>query len=231
MRLCVQILLVRPFIITSIMLQTEFFSYLQLGFTHISDLGAYDHILFVTALCALSDVGDWKHLLWLVTAFTIGHSITLALSTLNILTFPSNIVEFLIPVTIVATACVNIAVLHRRKDFFERLSTADADIKSTTALGQERTKYLMAMVFGFIHGMGFSTFLKSLLGKEASITMPLFAFNIGLELGQILIVGCLLLLTFLATRLIRIARRDWALIVSGAALGIALTLMLKNIPW
>lgn len=206
------------------MFQTEFFSYLQLGFNHISDLGAYDHILFVTALCALSDVRQWRHLLWLVTSFTIGHSVTLALSTLNILTFPSRIVEFLIPVTIFATACVNVVALSKHHDFFEQKAA------NGKGPGHEFTKYAMAVGFGFIHGMGFSTFLKSLLGKEASITMPLFAFNVGLEIGQMMIVGCLLLLTLFVTRLLRVVRRDWALIVSGAALGIALTLMLKNFP-
>lgn len=221
------------------MFQTEFFSYVQLGFTHISDLNAFDHILFVTALCALSDVHEWRHLLWLITAFTLGHSVTLALSTLNIISFPSPIVEFLIPVTIFATACVNIIALHRRKDALDSLDAmrsneaqgTNTKNTKTTFPGQERAKYLMAVCFGFIHGMGFSTFLKSLLGKEASITLPLFAFNIGLEFGQILIVGCLLLLTFLATQILHLARRDWSLIVSGAALGIALTLMLKNFPW
>jgi cell division protein FtsW (lipid II flippase) len=206
------------------MFQTEFFSYLQLGFNHISDLGAYDHILFVTALCALSDVRQWRHLLWLVTSFTLGHSVTLALSTLNILTFPGRIVEFLIPVTIFATACVNVVALSKRHDFFEQ------NIANGKGAGHEFTKYAMAVGFGFIHGMGFSTFLKSLLGKEASITLPLFAFNVGLEIGQMMIVGCLLLLTLFVTRLLRVAQRDWALIVSGAALGIALTLMLKNFP-
>ncbi len=209
------------------MFQTEFFSYLQLGFSHIADLAGYDHILFVTALCALYDMRHWRHLLWLVTAFTIGHSVTLALSTLNVIAFSSSIVEFLIPVTIALTACVNIATLHRKEEFFAQEESANF---LQVLRGQDWTKYAMALGFGFIHGMGFSTFLKSLLGREAAITLPLLAFNVGLECGQILIVGCLLLLTFVMTRLIGLARRDWALIVSGASLGIALTLMLKNAP-
>jgi HupE / UreJ protein len=201
------------------MFQTEFFSYLQLGFTHIADIQGYDHILFVVALAAMYDWHDWKRLLWLISAFTLGHSITLALSTLNIIVFSSRIVEFLIPVTIFLTACANIVSLRRNT--------------STPAqkLTQERGKYVVAMCFGFIHGMGFSTFLKSLLGKETSITLPLLAFNIGLEIGQILIVACVLALTFLVTRGLVLARRDWSLVLSGAALGIALTLMMKNNPF
>lgn len=199
-------------------MQSEFFSYLQLGFSHIADLQAYDHILFVTALCALYDLRQWRHLLWLVTAFTIGHSVTLALSTLNILIFSSAVVEALIPLTIIATALVNVASLQRQQEY-----------QTNTSRIQEWSKYAMALCFGFIHGMGFSTFLKSLLGREISITMPLFAFNCGLECGQILIVAVILTLGFLVNRYTRLARRDWSLLVSGAALGVALTLVLKNI--
>jgi hypothetical protein len=204
------------------MLQTEFFSYLHLGFSHIADIEGYDHILFVTALAAMYTWQDWKRLLWLITAFTIGHSVTLALSTLNIITFSSSIVEFLIPVTIFLTACVNIATLKNHPNPSSEALFTQAQVRST---------YLMALCFGFIHGMGFSTFLKSLLGKETNITLPLFAFNCGLELGQILIVGCILLLAAACVRVLHLQKRDWSLVVSGAALGVALTLMLKNNPF
>jgi HupE / UreJ protein len=201
------------------MFQTEFFSYLQLGFTHIADIQGYDHILFVTALAAMYDAHDWKRLLWLVTAFTIGHSMTLVLSTLNVIAFSSRIVEFLIPLTIFLTACANVATLH-----LGSLTTAQK-------LVPERGKYLAALCFGFIHGMGFSTFLKSLLGQQSGITVPLLAFNLGLEIGQILIVVFVLTLGFLVVRFLGLAKRDWSLVLSGAALGIALTLMLKNNPF
>lgn len=201
------------------MFQTEFFSYLQLGFSHIADIEGYDHILFVTALAAMYTWHDRKRLLWLITAFTVGHSITLALSTLNIISFSSAIVEFLIPVTIFLTACANIAALRGGTTF------------PLQSLARERVKYAMVLCFGFVHGMGFSTFLKSLLGKEASIVLPLFAFNVGLEIGQLLIVACILVLTFVMTRFVRLQRRDWSLVLSGAALGIALTLLVKNNPF
>ncbi len=199
-------------------LQSEFFIYLQLGFQHIADINGYDHILFVTALCALYQPQDWRRLLWLVTAFTIGHSITLALSTLNIFTLPSKIVEFLIPVTIFLTCVVNIRTLRGRSEVVQ------------TSF-QERSKYVMAMTFGLIHGMGFSTYLKSLLGRDQNVVLQLFSFNIGLEIGQILIVTLALALTWLMTRPVDVQRRDWSLILSGAAAGIAITLMLKNNPF
>ncbi len=202
------------------MFQTEFFSYLQLGLTHIADVQGYDHILFVTALAAMYQWHDWKRLLWLITAFTLGHSLTLALATLNLVSFSSELVEFCIPLTIFCTACVNIATLR---------TESSVQAFSLTPL-QERSKYAMALVFGFIHGMGFSTFLKSLLGKEINIFLPLFAFNIGLEIGQILIVTAVLLLTVLMVNVVRLRPRDWSLVLSGAALGVALTLMLKTFP-
>ncbi|MCS6808654.1 MAG: HupE/UreJ family protein [Bacteroidota bacterium] len=203
-------------------MQTEFVAYLQLGFLHISDLQAYDHILFITALCALYDARQWKHLLWLVTAFTVGHSITLALSTLNILVIPSTVVELLIPLTIIATSIVNIVTLHSNPTGIQHIHAYNTRV-------QEWLKYGMALTFGFIHGMGFSSFLKSLLGKEASITLPLFAFNCGLECGQVLIVGVLLACTFITTRILGLAHRDWSLVLSGSALGVAITLVLKQI--
>ncbi|TAE25526.1 MAG: HupE/UreJ family protein [Candidatus Kapaibacterium sp.] len=202
------------------MFQTDFFSYLQLGLRHIADVQGYDHILFVTALAAMYEWHDWKRLLWLITAFTLGHSLTLALSTLNILSFSSELIEFCIPLTIFCTAWVNIATL-RTESSTQSLSLSPL---------QERSKYAMALFFGFIHGMGFSTFLKSLLGKETNIVLPLFAFNLGLEAGQILIIMVILLLTMLMVKVARLRPRDWSLVLSGAALGIALTLMLKTFP-
>ena len=153
--------------------------YLHLGFRHIMDWEAWDHILFVLVLTIRYQWTDWKKLLVLITAFTIGHSITLALSTLNWLNFPSSIIEFLIPVTILCTAISNFWV----KNF---------DFKSKYPL-----IYFLALFFGLIHGLGFSTYLKSLLGKEESILLPLFTFNLGLEIGQLLIVSIILILSLI----------------------------------
>jgi HupE / UreJ protein len=207
------------------MFQTDFFSYVQLGFFHIADLTSYDHILFVTALCAMYDPlrsrAEMHRLLWLITAFTVGHSFTLALSVLNMLTFSTTIIEFLIPVTIFLTAAANMAALRRMN-----VGTAMA-----TAVSYERLKYAVTLCFGCIHGMGFSTFLKSLLGRETNITVPLLAFNCGLEVGQILIITIIAALTFAATRFLEFQRRDWAFVLSGAAAGVALTLMVKNNPF
>jgi len=167
----------------------ELFLYLRLGFKHIIDLGGVDHILFVLALTLRYVWTDWKKILILVTAFTIGHSLTLALSTLSLIDIPVNWIEFLIPVTILITAVSNFWV----QDFeFKRRFSAH---------------YGLALFFGLIHGLGFSNYLKSLLGKEDSLLGPLFSFNIGLEIGQILIVLAILALSYVILGIFKIPRK------------------------
>lgn len=172
-----------------------FGSYLELGFDHILDLKGYDHIVFLIALCAAYASSEWKKILILVTAFTIGHSITLALSALDILTIKASLIEFLIPVTILITALLNL---------FIRRSTGKY-------LG---LNYSLPLFFGFIHGMGFSNYFKALLGREAEIILPLFAFNLGVELGQICIVAVIMFLNYLLVGISKVPQRWWNIIVS-----------------
>lgn len=193
---------------------SEFLVYLQLGFEHISDINGYDHILFIIALVAVYRLAQWKHLLWLVTAFTVGHSITLALATLDLLTINSDLIEFLIPVTILLTSIINIV--------------ASPDKQSDTKRA-EYTKYGVALGFGLIHGMGFSNFLRALLGAEDSLLVPLFAFNVGLELGQIAILFGILVVTYVMLNLVRMKQREWVLILSGATAGISITMMIDKL--
>jgi hypothetical protein len=185
--------------------------YLHLGFRHIMDWEAWDHILFVLVLTLRYQWTDWKKLLVLVTAFTVGHSVTLALSTLNWINFPSSLIEFLIPVTILLTAISNFWV----KTF---------DFKSKYPL-----IYFLALFFGLIHGLGFSTYLKSLLGKEESIIGPLFTFNLGLELGQLLIVSLILIISFIFVSVLKVKRVRYLQIGSGIAMAFALNMVLDRI--
>jgi hydrogenase/urease accessory protein HupE len=196
-------------------LMTEFEAYLRLGISHITDLNGYDHILFIVALCVIYQFKDWKKVLILVTAFTIGHSVTLALATLNLVRFPGNIIEFLIPITIALTALGNL---------FNKAGSGNR----MTEQKPPRLRYIMALIFGLIHGLGFSNYLRSLLGKEASIFQPLLAFNIGLEIGQLAIVLVILCLAFIFQRMLRVAVRDWVLVVSGIVIGFALTLIIDT---
>lgn len=194
-------------------MESSFSLFLRLGIEHISDLNGYDHMLFITALCAVYQFNQWKHLLWLVTAFTLGHSVTLALATLDLITINGELVEFLIPITILVTSLVNI-VLELR-GHHSRL----AEQRS------EYAKYGLALGFGLIHGMGFSNFLRAMLGSEESIVAPLFAFNIGLELGQMLILAVVLLISTAMVRWAGLAQRDWSLLLSGGTAGAALLMI------
>ncbi|MEM9889018.1 MAG: HupE/UreJ family protein [Bacteroidota bacterium] len=185
--------------------------YIKLGFQHISNLAGYDHILFLIVLCAVYRIQQWRNILVLVTAFTIGHSITLALVSLDAFSIPSNIIKFLIPLTIFITALHNVL----------RSSTVEASSK----MGRN---YLMALFFGFIHGMDFSNYFKALLMDASDITAPLLGFNIGIELGQLLIVFFIVGIAFLFLNIIKVKHRDWNLFISGAAAGISLISMLEN---
>ncbi len=186
--------------------------YFKLGLQHILDIQGFDHILFVLALCAVYVARDWKKILILITAFTIGHSLTLALATFNVIQVRSDVIEFLIPVTIAFTA---LATLFKPKP--------------STGRGIQ-LNYLFAVFFGLIHGLGFSNYLKALLGKETSIWQPLLAFNIGLEVGQIVIVASFLLITSLVN-LAGVNRKEWTLVVSAFVLGVACMLMLETKFW
>lgn len=191
---------------------TSFELYFKLGLQHILDLQGFDHILFILSLCAVYVARDWAKILLLITAFTLGHSLTLALATFEVVQIRSEVIEFLIPVTIAFTALLTL-------------------IKSKPNSGKGiQLNYLLALFFGLIHGLGFSNYLRSLLGKEASIWQPLLAFNVGLEVGQIVIVAAFLLITSLVL-LAGMNRKEWTLILSAFILGVACMLMLQTKFW
>lgn len=187
--------------------------YIQLGFHHIVDLHAFDHLLFIVALCAVYRLAQWKNILILVTAFTIGHSLTLALATLRVIIVPTEIIEFLIPITILLTSLFNLFSGQEPKG--RRI----------------QINYALALFFGLIHGMGFSNYLRVLLGFEESIITPLLAFNIGLELGQLLIVGIVLLVSTVVVKFTNTEYRDWRVFVSGGTAGMALMLAIAAKFW
>lgn len=183
-------------------------TYFQLGFEHITDVNGYDHMLFLLALCAAYFYADWKKILVLVTAFTVGHSITLALAVLEIIPINGAWIEFLIPVTIVATAGKNLIVKEEKSAVFS---------------------YALALGFGLVHGMGFSNYLRSLLGNE--LLQPLFAFNIGLEAGQLLVVALIFLIQFALSKSLGVKHNHWNVVVSLVAGGISLLLAAQRIPF
>lgn len=190
----------------------DFGFYFGLGWEHIISKNALDHQLFIVALAAIYILKDWRQVLILVTAFTIGHSITLALSVFDIIRFDTAWVEFLIPCTIILTAISNL---------FQKKFTP----KSI------RINYFLALTFGLIHGMGFANSIRFILAEDQNIGWSLFGFNVGLEVGQIALVLAVLLLTFIFITLIKTNRREWVLFISAAVFSLALKMALERIPF
>jgi hypothetical protein len=188
----------------------NFSIWFKIGFGHIADLSGYDHILFLLALCVVYTFKQWKNLLVLITAFTIGHSLTLALSVFNILSINTKIVEFLIPVTILLTCIYNLYYRNKQVN------------------GNFKANYWMALFFGLIHGLGFSTILKSLLGSSANILSPLFAFNIGLEAGQLVIVSIIMLFSVALNTFFRSRKVEFNFLISSVVLGIAFIIAIQR---
>jgi len=189
----------------------DFSFYFTLGWEHIISWDALDHLLFIAALSAIYLLKDWKQVLILVTAFTIGHSLTLALSVLDIFRFADKWVEFLIPCTIVATAITNL---------FQKRFTP----KSI------RINYFLALFFGLIHGMGFANTIRFILAKDQSLALGLFGFNLGLEAGQIVVVLILLTIAWFFITMLKINRRQWVLFLSAGVFSIALKMALERWP-
>ena len=191
----------------------SFAFFFPIGVQHILDVKGIDHILFVAALTLSQSVNTWKHLLLTITAFTIGHSITLALSTMNIANISTAWVEFLIPITIIISACINLQNLSTSNKLPFRLS------------------YLITLFFGLIHGLGFSTLLKSMLGKQSSIVAPLLGFNLGLELGQIIIVITILFISFIFVNVFKTKQQSLVQFVCGAIVALSIQMALNRIPF
>ena len=183
-----------------------FGQYLNLGFEHILDPNGLDHVLFIVILTAPYLLKDWKKVIVLATAFTVGHSLTLALSSLDFIKVNGQFVEICIALSILVTAIYNV-------------------IQS----GQQiKTRYIAALIFGLIHGLGFSNFFKAILAGD-SILLPLLAFNLGVELAQIIIVIAVLLLAFLAVNKFKLQQKIWIMILSVPVLIWSVKMVLERL--
>ena len=189
-----------------------FLVYLRLGFDHIQDWAGYDHMLFLLALVTTASLASWRQLLILVTAFTVGHSITLAMATFDVFRLQASLVETLIPMTIVVTSLFNLTQLNttRRATVLDRLP------------------YLLTLMFGLVHGLGFSNYLRAMLGVEENLFLPLLAFHVGLQVGQVIVVTGILIASTLIQNAIQIPRRYWIVFMSGCTFGISLLMALER---
>ncbi len=202
-------------------MMSELFTFMQLGFRHIVNLQAMDHILFLLALAAIYRPRDWRSALWVVTAFTVGHSITLALAVTGAMVLPIKLIEFLIPVTIVATCIENIIVRDR----------------ASAPLGR-RYRPMFAAVFGLVHGAGFADYLRNLFIDR--IALPLFGFNVGIEMGQIVVLAFAAVFLLAADRSIQYVRASMSapatlrlrvLMISSVVMVVATRWAIERNPW
>lgn len=190
----------------------DFTFWLEMGLSHILDWQGYDHMLFLLALCCVFTFGD-KRWIWLVSAFTIGHAISLALSVLNVVRLPSSWIEALIPATIAFSCVQHLWPL----------------LKPGKQVLEEKSVLLTVLGFGLIHGLGFSNFLRSMLGSETSIAFPLFSFHVGLEIGQILIILVVLSVTTAMDRLLQIRQNKRIVLLTSPVLLLSLWMLLERL--
>ncbi|MFV8336330.1 HupE/UreJ family protein [Flavobacterium sp. RSP29] len=194
---------------------SEFWIYFQIGLKHVLDIHAYDHVLFLIALAIPFSFKDWKRIVLLVTLFTIGHTMALLLSIFGIIAIKVNVVELLIPITILITALFN-------------LFTAGKSSKKESI----NLVFFITLFFGIIHGLGFSNYFKSILGGDAaSKVLPLSEFALGIEAAQIVVVFVVLILSYIVQTVFRFSRRDWTLVMSAFIIGVVIPLIVESEIW
>ena len=196
-------------------IMSDFWIYFNYGLKHVLDIYAYDHVLFLLALTVPYDFKDWKRILILVSLFTLGHSLALLLSVFNILILKVNIVELIIPITILVTALYNLITSGKssKKD-------------SITFIA------FITVFFGIIHGLGFANYFNSIAdGKPTDKFIPLTEFALGIECSQIIVVIVALCLSFMAQNLFKFSKRDWTLTMSAFVLGVVIPMIIQSEIW
>ncbi len=184
-----------------------------MGLFHVLDIKAYDHILFLIVLAVIFSFSEWKKVLWLVTLFTIGHSLSLTLAAFEIINIKVEIIEFLIPVTIFITGVTNI--FNAKK----------------TSKTKDSINLIFALFFGLIHGLGFSNYFRAMIGKEDDKLVPLAEFALGIEAAQVIIVLLILTIGYLLQNVAKVTKRDWILVTSSIVIGFSIQMMLDRVFW
>ncbi|MFO0356448.1 MAG: HupE/UreJ family protein [Sphingobacteriaceae bacterium] len=189
----------------------EFISFFKTGWHHIVDINAYDHLLFVMTLCAAFKLPQWKQILIIITAFSIGHATTLVLAVFDFIPTNTKLVDTLIPITIMVTALTNVVFYNKE-----------------TRFSNTKIKYAIALGFGLIHGLAFANNFKFML-FGGNLIWTLFSFNIGIEAGQVFIVALFMMALFVYTKYLKGNHQSWNVFISGAGFGIAATILLKTL--
>jgi hypothetical protein len=194
---------------------SEFWIFFEKGLRHILNPFAYDHILFLIALSIPYAFKDWKRLLLLATIFTVGHTLALLLSVFGVVIIKVNLIEFLIPITILVIAFFN-------------LFTAGKSSKqeSISVIG------FVTLFFGIIHGLGFAAYFKTLVnGSPQSKLLPLSEFSLGIEASQIIVIFIVLILSYIVQTFFRFSKRDWTLVMSSFVIGVVLPMIVQSEIW
>lgn len=206
----------------------EFFTFMGMGIEHILQFPeGYDHLLFILALSAIYTFSEWRKVFLLVTAFTIGHSVTLLLTVSDISPIPSSVIEWLIPLTIIIVCILNFVTKiddkakNRDSDILD-LPNKEEKITSSTML----RRYSIALLFGLIHGLGFANYLRQMLPD--SLFSPLLGFNVGLEIAQIFVVIVGLAVGFVTMKYLDFTKNRWKVILSAIVLVFALHLFVMQ---
>lgn len=193
---------------------TDFWLYFNIGLHHVLDIHAYDHVLFLLVLTVPYTFKDWKNILLLVTLFTIGHTTALVLSVYGVIIVNSAAIEFLIPITILATALYNLFISAKKS------SGSTINFIAFTTL-----------FFGIIHGLGFSNYFKIIIDKQDTKLLPLLEFALGIEGAQLIVVLVSLLLGFALQRFAGLQKRDWVLVTSAFVAGVVVPMIIQNKFW
>ncbi|WP_309640105.1 HupE/UreJ family protein [Flavobacterium sp.] len=194
---------------------SDFWIYVEIGLKHVLNIKSYDHVLFLMALTVPHTFNDWKKILLLVTVFTIGHTLALVLSVFQIVMIKAQLVEFLIPITILITAIFN---------FF---SVGKASKKESV-----NSIVLITLFFGVIHGLGFSNYFKTILpGNPSDKVMPLLEFALGIEGAQMTVVLAILILSYFLQTFFKFSKRDFTIVTSAFIVGVVMPMILQNEIW
>lgn len=191
----------------------DFMLYFKMGLNRVLDFSAIDHILFLIVLTVVFSFKQWKKVLWLVTLFTLGHSLSLGLAAFEIVEISSDLIEFLIPLTIFITAVINLFTAKK------------------TSKGKENINLVFALFFGLIHGLGFSNYFKMMIGQEEDKVLPLLEFALGIEAAQVITVLSILSLGFFFQNVFNVNRRDWILVFSSIVIGFSIQMMIDSVFW
>lgn len=191
----------------------DFILYFKLGLQHVLDFNAYDHILFLIVLAVVFSFNQWKKAIWLITFFTVGHTLTLALAAYGVINIRVDIIEFLIPVTIFITGVANVVRVNK------------------ASTGKEKINLFLALFFGLVHGLGFSNYFRLMIGQEEDKLLPLLEFALGIEASQVIIVFGILIIGSLLQSFFNVTKRDWVLVTSAIVIGFTIPMMIERVFW